>query len=498
MHSFFSWMTKPMLTHQRQQHIITILLQNQKWYKLKEIAKLANCSVKTVQRDLYYLKEQLPSDWFIQITKGQGVILYKPPHSSQTSIYSDFKQEDMRFLVLQQLFQGRVSTVTQLANALYVQVSKLSPVLESVQSYLQYFHLELRKRPLRIVGEESYIVYMFYEMYFTTYGWEEWPFPEKINIFAYISQIEQKLDIQFYPSYKQRLAYVLAVVIQRKRQGHEITFLPIYEKLIMETPFYRKIKNLEPILCNVSLTKTDEIFIAIAVNCCMFIHSNREQYKQEILGYFFEGTSTLYRYAKVLVERLENIFHMSFHHDEEFLFCLLQYIRRISYRYQFIPSLTLPSAAWHEQIKQKHTITFQKVSSVYTAWIQEHPFLNRANEEDILAITLQLEASFQLSRTYRKKVLLYLGDSILWKRYIQGVLYHEFGNTLSIASEEVLDIHTCNLHQLELDGIISTLPLQNRDLPIIQISVVPTQRELDDIRTFLNTEYDVGSRITLF
>ncbi|MHB0803174.1 helix-turn-helix domain-containing protein [Bacillus thuringiensis] len=480
-----------MLIYQRQQHIITILLQNQKWYTLEEIAELAQCSTKTVQRDLHYLKEQLPSDWVIQITKGQGVILYKPPHSSQTSMYSFFKQEDMRSLVLQQLFQGHVQTITQLADALYVRVPVLSPVLRSVQSYLQYFHLELHKRPLRIVGKESHIVYMFYELYFTTYRWEEWPFPEEADVFSYIAQIEQKLDIQFYPNYKQRLAYLLAIAIRRKKQGHEITFLPIYERLIMDTPFYLKIIELPTVLCDVPLTKTDQIFITIAVNCCMYVYSNRNQHKQEMLQYFFEGTSTVYRYAQVLVAQLESIFHIPFHQDEEFLFCLLQYIRQISYRYQFIPNLTSPAAVWHEQIKQKHAITFRKVSSVYTTWIKEHPFLNCANEEDILAITLQLEAAFQLSRNYRKKVLLYLEDSILWRRYIQGVLYSEFGNNLSIVSEEVLDIHTCDLQQLGIDGILSTLPLETLNLPVIQISVVPTQRELDDIRAFLNEAYGV-------
>ncbi|MGR5971011.1 hypothetical protein ACT7C1_35550 [Bacillus paranthracis] len=79
-----------------------------------------------------------------------------------------------------------------------------------------------------------------------------------------------------------------------------------------------------------------------------------------------------------------------------------------------------------------------------------------------------------------------MGDSILWKRYIQGVLYHEFGTTLSIVPEEVLDIHKYDVQQLGIDGIISTLPLDERNIPIFQISVVPTQRELDDIQAFLH------------
>ncbi|HDR3902699.1 TPA: helix-turn-helix domain-containing protein [Bacillus cereus] len=477
-----------MFMQQRRQEIINILLQDQKWHRLEEIADQVHCAVKTVRRDLYYLKDQLPSDWRIQVIKGKGVKLYKPPHSSQTSIYSFFKREDMQFRILAQLLQGDIHTVAQLADTLYVQISTLSPVLRSIQKYLRYFDLELLKKPLRIVGKEAHIVYMFYELYFTTYGWEEWPFPEEIGVFSYISQIEKQLDIQFYPSYKQRFAYLLAVAIRRKKQGYQMKILSIHEALIMETSFYSKIKTLPSTLCGISLTKADQVLITIAVNCCMFVHSNRNQFKQEILQQFYTGESIVYQYAQDLVERLELVFDTTFCQDEEFLFCLLQYIRKISYRYQFIPTITSPTLEWHEQIKQKHATTFQKVCSVYTLWVKEHPFIFRANEEDILAITLQLEATFQLSQKYRKKVLLYLGDSILWSRYIQGVLYHEFGNNLFIVPEEVLDIYKCELQKLDIDGIISTIPLEKIQLPIFQISVVPTRRELDDIQIFLSTE----------
>lgn len=476
-----------MFTHQRQQEIIKVLLQDQRWHTLEEIAEHAHCAVKTVRRDLHYLKDQLPLDWQIQLVKGKGVKLHKPPYSSQTSIYSFFKREDMRFRVLEQLFQGHIHTITQLANSLYIQTSTLSSILRSVETYLYYFDLELHKRPLRIVGREAQIVYMFYELYVMTYGWEKWPFPKQTDVFFYISQIEKELEIQFYPSYIKRLSYLLAVAIQRKKQGYEMKLLPLHESLIMENPFYHKVKNLPNVLCGVQLTKTDQVFITIAVNCCMFVYSNRNQYKQELLQHFYEGSSTVYQHAQDLVEQLEKEFDMPFRQDEEFLFCLLQYIRQASYRNQFIPNLTSPLSEWQEQIKQKHKKTFQKVRSVYTAWVQKHPFLHQANEENILVITLQLEATIQLTQRYRKRVMLYLGDCILWKRYIQGILYHEFGNTLSIVSEEVLDIHKCDLQNLNIDGVISTIPLEKMELPIFQISVIPTQRELEDIQAFLRT-----------
>ncbi|MGR5864732.1 helix-turn-helix domain-containing protein [Bacillus cereus] len=300
----------------------------------------------------------------MHVIKGRGVKLYKPPHSSQTSVYSFFKQEDMRFRVLEQLLQGNIRTVTELADVLYVQVATISSVLREVQEYLNHFDLELHKKPLRIVGIEAHIVYMFYELYFTTYGWDKWPFSDEFEIFSYVKNIEQKLDIQFYPIYKQRLAYLLAIAVQRKKKGDNISVLPIHEALIIETPFYHKIKALPSVLCGVSLTKTDKVVMTIAVNCCMFVYSNRSRYKEELLQYYYNGTSMLYQYVKDLVVQLENEFNMLFHRDEEFLFYLLQYIRQISYRYQFIPTITSPTSEWHEKVKQIHPVTFEKVQKV--------------------------------------------------------------------------------------------------------------------------------------
>ncbi|PFB53817.1 hypothetical protein CN404_12720 [Bacillus thuringiensis] len=475
-----------MFTHQRQQQIINILLQDLNWHTLEKLAAHAQCAVKTVRKDLDYLKDKLPSDWHIQLMKGKGVKLYKPPHSSHTSVYSFFKREDMMFRVLDQLFQKQHDTVTQLADSLYVQVSTLSPVLVRIQEYLRYFDLELHKKPLRIVGKEAHIVYMFYELYFTTYGWEEWPFTEETDVFSYITQLEDKLQITFHPSYIQRLAYLLAVVIRRKKQGYKMRILPVHKTMITETPFYRKIEQLASVLCGVSLTKEDRILITIAVNCCIYVHTNQDKYKQEVLEHFHAGSPTVYQYMQSLVAKLEEKFTIPFGEDEEFVFCLVQYIRQISYRNQFIPTLTSPWSDWQEQIKRKHARTFQQVRSVYTEWVQESPVLNQVAEEDILTITLQVEGSFHLSQKHRKKVLLYVGDYVLWKRYLTSVLYHEFGNTLSIVSEDVLDIHTYEIQKLNIDGIISTIPLKEREIPIFQISVVPTRRELDDIQGFLH------------
>ncbi|MGR5971008.1 helix-turn-helix domain-containing protein [Bacillus paranthracis] len=60
-----------MFTHQRQQEIINMLLQDPRWHTLEELAEQAHCAVKTVRRDLHYLKDQLPPEWHIQLMKGK-------------------------------------------------------------------------------------------------------------------------------------------------------------------------------------------------------------------------------------------------------------------------------------------------------------------------------------------------------------------------------------------------------------------------------------------
>ncbi|OOR66814.1 hypothetical protein BLX06_35320, partial [Bacillus cereus] len=140
-----------MFIHNRQQELITLLLQDKEWRTLEEISSHLNCSVKTVRRDLIYLQDYLPLEWKIQIEKGKGVLLYKPPHSSSTDIYLFFKQNDLTFQILDYLLQGKIHTVANLAEVLYMQVSSLSIHLQNVEKYLNQFELQLHKKPLRIV-----------------------------------------------------------------------------------------------------------------------------------------------------------------------------------------------------------------------------------------------------------------------------------------------------------------------------------------------------------
>ncbi|TCP62728.1 hypothetical protein [Baia soyae] len=67
-------------------------------------------------------------------------------------------------------------------------------------------------------------------------------------------------------------------------------------------------------------------------------------------------------------------------------------------------------------------------------------------------------------------------------------LYSEFGNTLSIVPEEVVDIQTCDIQKLGVDCIVTTVPLVNMEIPVIQISVIPTRRELDNVKELLDKQ----------
>ncbi|MDA2638851.1 helix-turn-helix domain-containing protein [Bacillus cereus] len=475
-----------MLIHRRHQELITLLLQRHDWCTLEEIAQDIQCSEKTVHRDLVYLKDYLPPEWKIQVVKGKGVKLYKPLHCSNASVYSFFKKNDMTFQVLDQLLRGNVCTVSELARALYVPTSSITRGLRDVQRYLAPFKLQLQKKPLRIIGIEPHIVYMFYELYFTTYSWEEWPFEGLEDILQYISNVEQKLDIQFYPVYKQRMAYLLGISIIRKKQGYQMDILPIYKKLVVNTSFYRKIGGISPMLCGVRLTEMDQIAITVAINCFRFIYTGNNNYKQEVLQSFYHEADGIYICIKNLIQQFEEEFNILFSQDEEFIFHLLQYIKQITYRYQFIPGVTLPTDEEHVKVKEKHAVTFQKVYEIYKKWIKQHSFIPHVYEEDIIVLTLQIEATIQLKQLYQKKALLYVGDGILWKRYVQVILYKEFGHKLMLSVEEVLDIDTCDIHKLDVDFILTTIPLPKMEIPVVQISVIPTGRELEEIKLFLD------------
>ncbi|PHG59743.1 BglG family transcription antiterminator [Bacillus toyonensis] len=478
------------MINRRQAHLIQILIQDKQWHTLIELSVKLKCSIKTVRRDLLFLKGLLPIDWNLIISKGKGVYIEKPLKEDYNSLLfciNQFKFEPL-IQILQHLFIQDIQKVQDIAEKLYIQNSAVYQHLNKVEKYLQKFDLQLEKKPLRIEGNEIHIIFMFYDLFFNVYDPYKWPFEyaSKDILLEYITDIEKKIKIQLYPIYKRKFIYFLAVLLHRKKQGYTFSLSPIFVKRIQETSFYKKIAVIADSIEGQDLQIEDFIIITIIINCSEYIYVDEAFCKKEMLQDFHQEKSLAYKYAKEFIYMLERSFKISLINDSEFTFLLLQHLKKTVYRYQIFSNIQPPASLDINIIKKKYPNTFQSVSQVYHEWVQNYNISLKVWEADIAIVTIQLEGTGMLMQNEYTNVGLYTDGNMIWNRYIQGILRMKFGNKLEFFSPEMKTLINSTDNNLNFSFLITTYPIDNVDIPIIKISLPPTERDLEEIENLVS------------
>ena len=468
----------------RQYKLIEILIQDNKWYTLSDLAISIGCGVKTISRDIKYIQQYLPENWGILTKKGKGIYLFKPIEEGMENIDFLFQKSHMTFRVLDSLFYESVSTISDLAYHLYIQPSVLYKHLKDVKYYLSCFNLKLATNPLRIAGDEVYIIFLFCELYFNIYRKQAWPFSalSQKEILDYITEIEMALDFKFHIMDKQKISYFLAILLHRKKQGYSLNVENIQTSIVKETIFYQKIASLTDILCMLPLYSIDKIIITILVNCSRYTPKNIQKYKFTLLQNFEMNKQQVFQYAKIFILLLEEKCELPLYTDSDFVYSILQHLKQSVSKYGIMPKgIKLPLNDSMYTIKQRYLETFHHVQYVYHKWKEHNQFAYEIWEEDIIFVTIQIEAVRLLSQSISKNIYLYIKDHFTWERYIYGILRRRFGDNIQIQPVQ-------NLNTIKKDAtgiIVTTESVVHPTIKIVRISHIPTNREIDNIQKTL-------------
>ncbi|HHQ2480322.1 TPA: BglG family transcription antiterminator [Bacillus cereus] len=475
---------------QRQKQLLHILSEDNKWFTLSEISNELNCSIKTVRKDILVIKDFLPLNWEIEIKKGKGLKMLMPTYAATTELDSLFFKSTIIFKILNKFLKNNTHTVSALAASLYIQESTIYPILKTIDNYLQDFKLSLKRKPLHIEGDELQIIFMFYDLYINAYNEDEWPFPEQLSktLVLYLEHISESLGIIFSNTSAKRLSFFIAILLTRKQQGNIACLEENLLNNIVETPFYQKIASIEENHYNLCFTVEEKAIITVAINCSKYIYRDFEQVKHEVIQYFNGGNISVFNYVKEFINILEKKFGKRLSENEEFVFSIIEYFKHTAYKLKILSKIQLPEKETTKYIKRKHSQTFSKVREAYNEWITNYNICNSVSEEEITTVTTHVEATFMLSKPKSKKVLLIIDEGISWGRYIKGILNVHFGNILQFIDYYKKPVNEKFIKEQGIDLIITTVALSYNYIPVIHISITPTNRELNDIKKFLNFE----------
>ncbi|TJZ99916.1 HTH domain-containing protein [Bacillus thuringiensis] len=471
----------------RQYKLLKLISSEKKCFSTKEIALHLNCSIKTVQRDISQIKNYLPEGWSIQLVKNKGIYLVKPLNSSINTIKTIYLKHSLLFQTLNILLYKKIKTVDQLSDKLYVQNTKMRSILIDVEHYLKRYELTLKKRPLRIEGNETNIILMYYELYLKSYNSHEWPFNTfQQSIFnQLLLNIENILNIKFYKESIRKLSIFIGLYLIRKNHRFNITLEEKITKEIEQSFIYTKIK---PIIintfktCNVKICNEDIIIIIIAINHAEYYCEKKETMKKNYLSFILEENKTLHIHLRELIYSLEKTFKMQLSCDDKFIFSIICTVKPHVYKSKtFIEKTFIKPTTIY--IKNNHPKTFNTLNQTITQWLKNLNIEHHVSENAIADLTMHIEAINMQRRKDRKKIILFLDSGESWERYLTAFFNSYFKRKLdylSISKESLLNTYSnCkNISCIITDTLITT-PINS--VPVIFISTVPTKRDLEEL-----------------
>ncbi|MCR8979883.1 BglG family transcription antiterminator [Brevibacillus laterosporus] len=473
----------------RQIQIMKLLGGENRWFTVKELSEKIGCSYKTVAKEISIMKDFLPSGWEICSVKGKGVQLFLPDSSSINEVISLFVRDSFTFQVFQQLLEGNSKTVSQLAENLFIQGPSLQNVLRSVGKHLKTYKLQLQRNPLQIVGNELQIIMMFFELYTSSYTNKEWPFVEYEELcLQYLDEVEEALGITFDVCDRHKLSYYIAILLIRKKQGYQINLGNQFSHYNIGTPYYHTISTILDQLTsdyNISLTPEDKVVITIVIKASKHAYKDIDKVKKEALQYFQEGKIQVFIYMKDFIHMLENRIKKSLIHDEEFVFTLIDYFKRTIYTLKYFSTIKVREKNITKYINEKHRETFLLVKEVYNEWAKKYGIADHIIDDEIANVTMQLEATISF-KSESKKALIISGEGTSWKRYMEAILRERFGEKLQVSDQYLYDITEEQIKTLDIDIIITTIPIDIQSIPVIRVQSILSQRNLHTLQQFIN------------
>ncbi|MGI2728964.1 BglG family transcription antiterminator [Bacillus cytotoxicus] len=471
----------------RKINLLNILVEEKRWFTLAELGSKLHCSNKTIRKDISIINDLLPKNIVICSKKGKGVKLSLSQDQSITEATSNLLKKSLTFLALQQLLEGRANTVTSLADRLYLPVTSTNDVLKRVSRYIEKFGLCLEKKPLRISGDEFQIIFMFSERYLEAFPDTEWPFTEYKEevLMDYVHDIEKKLDIIFYSNDKRRLAFIITILFKRIKQGHRVKFSEWIVKHTAESIHYKKIfedKNIIKVNKNRPLNIEEQVLLVIVVKLSRYINNSGNTLKQEELLLYKEGKTIFYKCVNDFIRLLEQELKIELANSDDFVYGIVEYCRQTYHILKFLPRIKAPEKDTCKYIKKHYPETFDLVKRAYTKWGKEMG-LTDIPDEEFAKVTMRIIATGKQHNLHKKKVLLITGEGKSWEEYMKSCINKRYGNQLEFV-EGNAKIFQGNMENLDIDFIITTIPLETNWNSIVYVSPILQERDFYEIGIF--------------
>ncbi|EOO27161.1 hypothetical protein IIU_05936 [Bacillus cereus VD133] len=475
----------------RKIQILDIIASENRWFTTEELAESLSCSEKTVRTDMKIITNTLPEGWEIKTAKGRGIFLSKSDDMSISTLQSIFKRTTISSQIIQIFFNKQIQTIPELSDMLFMHPSSLYKIMNGIRANLMNFNLTIEKSPLRITGCELQIRLFYYDFFFQIYGRGEWPFShcEGSDLLIYVNRLENDSQVNLSLETKNRLIYVLAVMLQRIKQGF---VLHLNEDVVLaakENPMHEKVLN----MCNeiqkvynIDINLSEQVFITIVFLRCPFIYQDRDHRKKEELENFYQKKSSIHHWIHTFIELLEEKIRENLQHDDEFIFALIDYFQQIELMMRLSQDLVFQISP-----KQIDTYVQNTYSNLYLSVteifrnIEKLYGIHSLDGEAIRILTLQVQASLLRKRRNIKRIYVVTSEGQNWRQYLVAQLEQSFTQKIIVVEPPLGIVNDCTVQDYSIDLVVTDFPLDVQSVPMLLISPIPTQRDWDNLYKYI-------------
>lgn len=269
---------------QRRLKILEQLNEVSDWISSNELASANDASLRTINNDVSFLKENWSPLLLIETSKKNGVRLRTQPSSHVEIVYRHVLKNSEAFRLLESMFFDTTLSIERWGEKLYISESSLYRITSAMSESLAKYGLQLEKKPCRVTGENEFYVRCFYTSFFReAYSITEWPFPvNKKDSVLFLREIAKSSNYEIDDAQLVHMNYIFNVCLIRQSQGfYNIVDVPDELSSNIKADILKHKPALEKIAYQYKLKVDDKMLNDLFFT--IFYHQNSWQNQEEQL-----------------------------------------------------------------------------------------------------------------------------------------------------------------------------------------------------------------------
>lgn len=208
----------------RRIQFIELMVQDNHWRKIEDVALALSCSESTVKADVDYFRLTFSEDFYFETSKQHGIRIRFFPSFQMDSFYQRIMSKCLNVQLVQLIFWESLHTLEEYADALYTSVSSIKRSLEQVKKVLAKYDLGIQQKPIRIVGREKQIQFFYGVFFWEKYGtsFSDLNYSYTNEAYYLVTALKKQMNLCLSDTLISKITLWIGLMFERFSKGHHM------------------------------------------------------------------------------------------------------------------------------------------------------------------------------------------------------------------------------------------------------------------------------------